>query len=54
MAKGRRRTRQMGRGGRNQAGIAGNIADLGTRRLLHGIDKRRQPAAIHAICPAKP
>ena len=54
MAQGRRRTRQMGRGGRNQAGVAGCIPDLRTRRLLHGIDKRRQPAAVHTACPAKP
>ncbi len=44
----------MGRGGGNQPGIAGNIADLRTRRLLHGIDKRRQPAAVHATYPAEP
>ena len=54
MGEGRGRTRQMGRGGRDQPGIAGNTPDLRTRRLLHGFDKRRQPAAVHAACPANP
>lgn len=53
MGEGRGRTRQMGRGGRDQPSIAGNIPDLRTRRLLHRVDKCRQPAAIHATCPAK-
>ncbi|GAB7000348.1 hypothetical protein JCM18382A_51160 [Bradyrhizobium sp. 17-4] len=46
-------TRQMGRGGGNQADIAGNVPDLRTRRLLHRVDKRRQPAAVDAARPAK-
>lgn len=54
MGEGRRRARQVSRDGRNQADIAGNVPDLRTRRLLHGIDKRRQPAAVHATCPANP
>lgn len=52
MGEGRGRTRQMGRGRRDQPGIAGNTPNFRTCRLLHGLDKRRQPAAVHATCPA--
>ncbi|MGY4160903.1 hypothetical protein ACVINW_006745 [Bradyrhizobium sp. USDA 4461] len=44
----------MGRGGRDQLGVARSFPDLRTRRLLHGIDKRGQPAAVHTACPANP
>ncbi|MHC2335076.1 hypothetical protein ACVIW0_004365 [Bradyrhizobium sp. USDA 4454] len=54
MDEGRGRTCQMGRGGRDQPCVTGSIPDLRTRRLLHGVDKRGQPAAVHTACAAKP
>ena len=49
MGEGRSRTREMGGKGRDHLRIAGNIPDLRTGRLLHGVDQRRQPARIQTI-----
>lgn len=53
MGEGRRRARQMGPGGRDQAEITGALPDLRASRLLHGVDQRHEPALVPASWPAK-